>query len=178
MLRRDEETRAIPIIMLTARTGESDKVLGLELGAEDYVTKPFGIRELIARIQAVLRRRQDESEKVEVFDDGQLQVNFGEYAVRFQGSEIKLTFKEFSLLKLLIQNAGRVLTREKILDAVWGYDYFGETRTIDVHIRRIRKKLGTEADCYIETLIGVGYRFKPVNTANAGTSLAFGLQQV
>jgi two-component system alkaline phosphatase synthesis response regulator PhoP len=160
MLKRDAETRDIPILMLTARVSESDKVLGLELGADDYLTKPFGIRELIARVRAAVRRKDPEAGSIEVFDDGRLTIHFGDYAIRFDGQEPKLTFKEFNLLKLLIHNSGRVLSRDKILDAVWGYNYYGESRTVDVHIRRIRKKLGPGAEDYIETVIGVGYRFR------------------
>ncbi len=164
MLKRDAETREIPILMLTARVSESDKVLGLELGADDYLTKPFGIRELIARVRAVIRRKEAETETVQVFDDGRLSIHFGDYTVRFDNREPKLTFKEFNLLKLLIQNSGRVLSRDKILDAVWGYNYYGESRTVDVHIRRIRKKLGPGAEEYIDTVIGVGYRFRSPRT--------------
>ncbi|PYV41634.1 MAG: DNA-binding response regulator [Acidobacteria bacterium] len=163
MLRRDAETQDIPIVMLTARGSESDKVLGLELGADDYITKPFGIRELIARVRAAIRRKEADSGTLEVFDDGKLYIHFEDYIIRFHGREPKLTFKEFSLLKLLVQNAGRVLSRDKILDAVWGYNYYSESRTVDVHIRRIRKKLGPGAQDYIDTVIGVGYRFKPQN---------------
>jgi two-component system, OmpR family, alkaline phosphatase synthesis response regulator PhoP len=159
-LRRDLETRDVPILMLTARVTESDKVLGLELGADDYLTKPFGVRELVARVKAALRRREAQTETVPVFDDGQLYVHFGDYVIRFRGREPKLTFKEFNLLKLLVQNQGRVLSRDKILDEVWGYHYYGESRTVDVHIRRVRQKLGPGADDYIDTVIGVGYRFK------------------
>ena len=161
LLRRDAETQEIPILMLTARVSESDKVLGLDLGADDYITKPFGLRELIARIRAAIRRRETGSKELEVYDDGRMYLHFGNYIVRFDGREPKLTLKEFNLLKLLAQNAGRVQSREKILDAVWGYNYYGESRTVDVHIRRIRKKLGPGADDYIDTVIGVGYRFKP-----------------
>ena len=171
ILRRDGETRDIPIVMLTARGSESDKVLGLELGADDYITKPFGIRELIARVRAAIRRKEAESGAVEVFDDGKLYMHFGDYVIRFNGREPKLTFKEFSLLKLLVQNAGRVLSRDKILDSVWGYNYYSESRTVDVHIRRIRKKLGPGAENYIDTVIGVGYRFKPQNPHSQATQL-------
>jgi DNA-binding response OmpR family regulator len=170
-LRRDPETREIPILMLTARVTESDKVLGLELGADDYLTKPFGIRELVARVKAALRRREAQAEAAPVFDDGQLYVHFGDYLIRFRGREPKLTFKEFSLLKLLVQNPGRVLSRDKILDEVWGYHYYGESRTVDVHIRRIRQKLGEGADDYIDTVIGVGYRFKAPKTEPNDPSL-------
>ena len=163
MLRSNPDTRDISILMLTARVSESDKVLGLEMGADDYITKPFGIRELIARVRTAIRRR--ESEKAfEIFDDGKLYIHFGDYILRFNGQEPKLTFKEFNLLKLLVQNSGRVLSRDKILDAVWGYNYYGESRTVDVHIRRIRKKLGPKVDEYLDTVIGVGYRFKPVRS--------------
>jgi two-component system alkaline phosphatase synthesis response regulator PhoP len=160
MLRADAETREIPILMLTARVSESDKILGLELGADDYITKPFGIRELIARIRVAIRRKDVDSDSIDVYDDGRLYIHFEDYLVRFEGQEPKLTLKEFGLLKLLAQNPGRVQSREKILDAVWGYNYYGESRTVDVHIRRIRKKLGPGADDYIDTVIGVGYRFK------------------
>jgi two-component system, OmpR family, alkaline phosphatase synthesis response regulator PhoP len=171
MLRRYEETRDTPVLVLTARGTESDKVLGLELGADDYVTKPFGVRELIARIRAALRRKEAQSEAVEVFDDGKLYIHFTDYIVRFDGREPQLTLKEFNLLKLLVQNPGRVQPRDKILDAVWGYNHYGESRTVDVHIRRLRQKLGEGADEYIETVIGVGYRFKPSKTESGTTSL-------
>jgi DNA-binding response OmpR family regulator len=170
MLKRDAETREIPILMLTARVSESDKVLGLELGADDYVTKPFGIRELIARVRATVRRREAETDTMEVFDDGRLTIHFRDYVIRFNGREPKLTFKEFNLLKLLVQNSGRVLSRDKILDAVWGYNYYGESRTVDVHIRRIRKKLGPGAEDYIDTVIGAGYRFRSPRADSAHAS--------
>jgi two-component system, OmpR family, alkaline phosphatase synthesis response regulator PhoP len=160
-LRLNETTRKTPIVMLTALASESDKVLGLELGADDYITKPFAMRELLARIRAALRRRELQADRVEVYDDRVLYIDFENYQVRLYDRELKLTFKECSLLKILVGNAGRVLSRDKILDAVWGYNYYGESRTVDVHIRRIRKKLGAVADDYIETVIGVGYRFRP-----------------
>jgi DNA-binding response OmpR family regulator len=164
-LQRDPQTRDISIVMLTARASESDKVLGLELGADDYITKPFGIRELVARVRSVMRRSEADNKPVEVFDDGRLFIHFVDYVVRFNGREPKLTLKEFNVLKLLIQNAGRVLSRDKILDGVWGYNYYGESRTVDVHIRRIRKKLGPGAEDYIDTVIGVGYRFRDPRAA-------------
>ena len=160
MLRRDAETRDIPILMLTARVSESDKVLGLELGADDYITKPFGIRELIARVRRAIRRGKSEHDAVEVFDDGRLHIHFGEYVIRFNGQEPRLTSKEFQLLKLLVQNAGRVMSRDRILDSVWGYNYWVESRIVDVNIRRIRKKLGPGVEEYLDTVVGVGYRFK------------------
>lgn len=154
-LRREEATAQVPIIMLTARTDETDKIHGLGLGADDYVTKPFSVRELMARINAVLRRT--EGNPSSVYDDGTLFIDYNHFIVRCQGQEISMTRKEFALLKLLAQSKGRVLTREYLLDRVWGIDYDGETRTLDVHIRRVRQKLGI--DGYIETAVGIGYRF-------------------
>ncbi|HNB73116.1 MAG TPA: response regulator transcription factor [Acidobacteriota bacterium] len=158
-LRREETTSQIPIIMLTARMDETDKVHGLSLGADDYITKPFSVRELIARVYAVLRRSEGES-TAPVYDDGTLFIDYAHFIVRCGGQEVNLTRKEFGLLKLLAQSKGRVLTREYLLDRVWGIDYDGETRTLDVHIRRLRQKLGIEG--YIETAVGIGYRFVEV----------------
>ncbi len=158
-LRREETTSQIPIIMLTARMDETDKVHGLSLGADDYITKPFSVRELIARVYAVLRRSEGES-TAPVYDDGTLFIDYAHFIVRCSGQEVSLTRKEFGLLKLLAQSKGRVLTREYLLDRVWGIDYDGETRTLDVHIRRLRQKLGIEG--YIETAVGIGYRFVEV----------------
>ncbi|MBI4748708.1 MAG: response regulator transcription factor [Acidobacteria bacterium] len=158
-LRREETTSQIPIIMLTARMDETDKVHGLSLGADDYITKPFSVRELIARVYAVLRRSEGES-TAPVYDDGTLFIDYAHFIVRCSGQEVNLTRKEFGLLKLLAQSKGRVLTREYLLDRVWGIDYDGETRTLDVHIRRLRQKLGIEG--YIETAVGIGYRFVEV----------------
>lgn len=154
-LRREEATAQVPIIMLTARTDETDKIHGLGLGADDYVTKPFSVRELMARINAILRRT--EGGAASVYDDGTLFIDYNHFIVRCQGREVNMTRKEFALLKLLAQSKGRVLTREYLLDRVWGIDYDGETRTLDVHIRRVRQKLGI--DGYIETAVGIGYRF-------------------
>jgi DNA-binding response OmpR family regulator len=157
-MRREEVTAGIPVIMLTARVSESDKVLGLDLGADDYVTKPFSMRELIARVRAVMRRVHPEMDGA-VFDDGQLRIDYENFRVRVDGEDIKLTRKEFDLLKVLVQNRGRVMTRDRLLDLVWGLDYHGATRTLDVHIRRLRQKLGSVGEA-IETMIGVGYRFR------------------
>ncbi len=156
-LRRDEETSRIPIVVLTARTDESDRVLGLQLGADDYVVKPFSMRELLARVHAVLRRTEGESSLSPLYEDESLFIDYDNFIVRVRGDEVRLTRKEFALLRLLSEARGRVLTRDYLLDRVWGLDYYGESRTLDVHIRRIRKKLDLEA--YIETVIGVGYRF-------------------
>ena len=155
-LRREQLTEKTPIIMLTAKAAETDKIAGLDTGADDYIVKPFSVKEVIARARAVLRRADGESDPL--YDDGRLAVDFEDMRVRANGSDIKLTRKEFSLLEYLIRNTGRVATRQQLLDGVWGYSYFGDTRTLDVHIRRLRQKL---ADCgsSIETVVGVGYRF-------------------
>src|SRR5215218_1269254 len=155
-LRREPQTRRTPIIILTARGSESERVAGLELGADDYVTKPFSVRELVARVRAVLRRADESS--AAVYEDGRLQINFEEMKVVCAGQEVKLTRKEFGLLSTLARRPGRVLARNQLLDDVWGLEYYGDTRTLDVHIRRLRQKLGACGDC-IETVIGVGYRF-------------------
>jgi DNA-binding response OmpR family regulator len=154
--RREPSTRRTPIIMLTAKGAESDRVSGLDLGADDYITKPFSVRELIARIRAVLRRVDEAASGS--YEDDQLLIDFGDIRVVCSGQKIKLTNKEFSLLSTLAKSAGRVVTRQQLLDNVWGYSYYGDARTLDVHIRRLRQKLGECGDC-IETVVGVGYRF-------------------
>src|SRR5919112_3613749 len=169
-LRRERATRRTPIIMLTARAGEADRVAGLDLGAEDYITKPFSVKELMARVRAVLRRA-DESAAPR-YEDGRLSVDFADMRVTCDGLQVKLTRKEFALLETLARAQSRVATRQQILDNVWGYEYYGDTRTLDVHIRRLRQKLGACGDC-IETVVGVGYRFvgcptKPAADAAAG----------
>ena len=155
-LRREPLTERTPIIMLTAKAAEGDRVAGLETGADDYVVKPFSIKEVIARVRAVLRRV--ESDTMPKYQDQQLMVDFADMRVQCCGNDIKLTRKEFALLEHLIKNAGRVASRQQLLDNVWGYSYFGDTRTLDVHIRRLRQKLGDCGTC-IETVVGVGYRF-------------------
>ena len=157
-LRASETTRTIPVIMLTAKTTEYDKVIGLDSGADDYLTKPFGMMELIARIKAVLRRASvtEESDEITI---GPLVVYRDEHRVLNNGVEVALTPKEFSLLLYLIENRGIVLTRERLLSEVWGFDYYGETRTVDAHIRSLRMKLG-EAGDLIETVRGIGYRIE------------------
>jgi DNA-binding response OmpR family regulator len=162
-LRREPQTRRTPVIILTARGSESERVAGLELGADDYVTKPFSVRELVARVRAVLRRA-DESAAA-VYEDERLQINFEEMKVVCAGREVKLTRKEFGLLSVLARRPGRVATRGQLLDEVWGQQYYGDTRTLDVHVRRLRQKLGTCGEC-IETVIGVGYRFKGCSSDN------------
>lgn len=155
-LRREPATRRTPIIMLTARTSESDRVAGLDLGADDYITKPFSVREVMARVRAVLRR-VDENMTAR-YEDSRLQIDFAEMRVTCDGTGVRLTRKEFALLTVLAKGAGRVATRQQLLDNVWGYQYFGDTRTLDVHIRRLRQKLGPCGES-IETVVGVGYRF-------------------
>ena len=155
-LRREPQTRRTPIIMLTARTSEADRVGGLDLGADDYITKPFSVRELLARVRAVLRRADETT--VPSYSDGRLAIDFADMRVNCEGANVKLTRKEFALLEMLAKTSGRVATRQQILDNIWGYEYYGDTRTLDVHIRRLRQKLGACGDC-IETVVGVGYRF-------------------
>jgi two-component system alkaline phosphatase synthesis response regulator PhoP len=159
-LRRSPQTAALPIIILTARVEESDKVVGLELGADDYVTKPFGVKELLARIKAVLRRTAPAQPPARQLRAGPFFLDLDGHVLRVDDREVTLTRKEYDLLAILIQNRGRVLTRDVLLDRVWGYDYAGETRTVDVHVRKLRKKLGRAAEEHIETVIGVGYRFR------------------
>ncbi|MDH5421877.1 MAG: response regulator transcription factor [Acidimicrobiia bacterium] len=155
--RQIRQISQLPVIMLTARDTEIDKVVGLEIGADDYVTKPFSPRELVARVKAVLRRSTETSIGQRVVEvDGWI-IDVDRHHVRFgDGLPVTPTAKEFDLLWYLAENAGLVLTRAQLLEAVWGYDYFGETRTVDVHIRQIRKKLD---GIPIETVWGVGYRF-------------------
>lgn len=155
-LRREPATRRIPIIMLTAKAAEADRVAGLDLGADDYISKPFSVRELMARVRAVLRR-VDESATAR-YEDSRLTVDFQDMRVTCDGEPVKLTRKEFALLAALARGMGRVATRQHLLDNVWGYEYYGDTRTLDVHIRRLRQKLGA-CDEAIETVVGVGYRF-------------------
>jgi DNA-binding response OmpR family regulator len=159
LLRLNRDTAAVPILMLTARVGEAETVAGLDRGADDYVTKPFSTKEVLARVRALLRRQRGPEEE-DVLREGPLTISPPERRVTVDGREITLTRKEFDLLLDLIRNRGRVLTREKLLERVWGYDYPGETRTVDVHIRRLRKKLGALAEQGIETVVGVGYRFR------------------
>jgi DNA-binding response OmpR family regulator len=160
ILRQKQETRQIPIIMLTARTSESDRVAGLDLGADDYVTKPFSLRELAARVRAVLRRRRasaDEARQAR-YSGKHLVADFDAVAVTVDAKPVKLTRREFELLRFLVENRNRVLSRDRLLERVWGYDRFIETRSVDVHVGRLRAKLGA-AGQQIETVIGLGYRF-------------------
>ncbi|MEW6698305.1 MAG: winged helix-turn-helix domain-containing protein [Bacillota bacterium] len=166
-LHQSTGTRSIPIIMLSARTEELDKVLGLEMGADDYMTKPFSPRELVARIKARLRRQAAEGQVNEQpgrITVGKLVIDQDRFIVAYNGVKQDLTPKEFELLRYLARNPGKVFTRDFLLEQIWGYDFAGDSRTVDVHIRHIRQKLEQIPDApqFIETVRGVGYRFKEV----------------
>ena len=155
-LKASQETKDIPVIMVTAKEAEYDKVRGLEAGADDYITKPFGMMEFVARVKAVLRRCSKQEEDRELIYD-ELKLSVGKHKVYWKNEKIELTRKEFELLQYLMENKGLVMTRNQILCHVWGYDFDGETRTVDVHVRTLRQKLG-DAGNLIETVRGVGYR--------------------
>ncbi|HUP66032.1 MAG TPA: response regulator transcription factor [Thermoanaerobaculia bacterium] len=156
-IRRDRTSSSLPILMLTARTSERDRVTGLELGADDYLVKPFSMRELLARVTAVLRRSGPTSDPASIYDDGELRVDGKTFRVFVNGSEVRLAKKEFELLSLLIRNRPAVVSRERILTDVWRMAEDVETRTVDAHIRNLRKKVGKQR---ISTVIGTGYRFE------------------
>lgn len=158
ILRRDPRTAGIPIIMLTAKAAEIDRVLGLELGADDYVTKPFSPRELVLRVKRLLRTGQEAEEKSERFVWKDLAVDIPKHQVTVKGKEVELTATEFKLLTMLAQRRGRVQSRDQLLRDVWEYDSLIDTRTVDTHMRRLREKLGPAAK-YLDTVRGVGYRF-------------------
>lgn len=160
-LKGDPRTKKVPIIMLTALGDEIDRIVGLELGADDYITKPFSPREMVARVRAVLRRIGDQ-EKEEVLSSGGLEIDENKHQVLLNGKKLELTLKEFELLRLLVANSFHVFTRDGLLEKVWGFDFLGDTRTVDVHICNLRKKLeehDEKSQYYIETVRGVGYRF-------------------
>ncbi|MFA5881870.1 MAG: response regulator transcription factor, partial [Eubacteriales bacterium] len=165
-IQKDSEIREIPIIMLTARSEEIDKILGLEIGADDYITKPFSPRELLARVKARLRRlppKQPEAkESPGVIWVDEMVIDSQRFEVLVNGVRLDLTPKEFELLRLLARSQGRVLTRDYLLENIWGYEFIGDSRTVDVHIRHLRQKIETDPanPKYIETVRGVGYRFK------------------
>ena len=157
-LRDNPATAEIPVILATAKGSEYDKVTGLDLGADDYLAKPFGMMEMVSRVKAVLRRttpRQDQ----QVLQAGALSLNLGEHLVTVDGQRVTLTLKEFEVLRVMMEHVGQVFTRDRLLGEIWGYDFDGETRTVDVHMRTLRQKLGRCGD-YIETVRGVGYRLE------------------
>lgn len=154
-LRNQKATKKVPIIMVTAKTTELDKVKGLDLGADDYMTKPFGVMELISRVKALLRRTEDIAE-TPILTNGEIVIDMDKRSVKVNGNSCELTYKEFELLKMLLLNRGIVLTRDKIMDQVWGFEYEGESRTVDMHIKTLRQKLGTEGSS-IKTVRNVGY---------------------
>lgn len=157
-LRADKRTKKMPIIMLTAKSTEYDKVIGLDSGADDYVAKPFSMMELVSRIKALLRRSEMKVEKEDSFQIGPLYVSLSKHVVKVNGEEVTtLTYKEFELLSLLLQNQETVFSRDQILQSIWGYDFDGESRTVDVHVRTLRQKLG-DAGSLIETVRGFGYK--------------------
>ena len=157
-IRSNPETRKIPVIMATAKGTEMDKIQGLDTGADDYLVKPFGVMEMVSRIKAVLRRCEPD-EKEEVLSIGEITLNDKEHLVTVNGEKVVLTFKEFEILKLFMQSPGIVFSRDKLLSEVWGIDYLGESRTVDMHIKTLRQKLG-DAGTIIETVIGVGYKME------------------
>lgn len=168
-LRANDATRPIPILLLTARSEEVDRVLGLEIGADDYITKPFSVKELCARVRAVIRRKEYMLPNAdEVLQCGDILVDVARRRVVKNGETIDLTMKEFDLLVILMRNSGRVLTRDALLNQVWGMEYFGDARTVDVHVRYLRQKIEDEPEKpkYVITLRGVGYRFASEEDTN------------
>ena len=159
ILKRDATTAGIPLVMLTAKGEEVDRIVGLELGADDYLTKPFSPRELVLRIKAVLRRRGVPGDVEQVLQAGGLRLDIAAHRLEVKGKEVALTATEFRLLQILLERRGRVQTRSKLLADAWGYAETVDSRTVDTHVRRLRRKLGPEAD-RLETVIGVGYRFR------------------
>jgi len=167
-IRFNESLKNIPVIMLTAKNEEIDAVLGLEMGADDYIGKPFRVRELLARIKAVLRRKEEteylpqSTEKEKIIQVGNLAINETTRTVKKSDNVIEMPLKEFELLAVLAKNPGRVLSREELLEKIWGYDYVGESRTVDVHIRNLRKKIEDDdsSPFFIKTVRGIGYKFR------------------
>ena len=158
MIRRQQTTAHVPIIMVTARADEVDRILGLEMGADDYMVKPFSLKELAARCKVALRRAAGTGEPPQGYHDENWEIEFDSFIVRYQGQEIRLTHKEFELFRYMVERAGRVLTRERLLERVWGWEADVDSRSIDAHIRRLRLKLGP-ARHHVETVVGLGYRF-------------------
>jgi DNA-binding response OmpR family regulator len=158
LIRRQASTAHLPIIIVSARAEEVDRILGLEMGADDYVVKPFSPKELAARCRVALRRVEGGGEAPEGYEDENFEMDFDAFLVRYKGRELRLTHKEFEILRYLVERPGRVLTRERILERIWGYEADVDNRSIDAHIRRLRQKMG-EARDHVETVVGVGYRF-------------------
>jgi DNA-binding response OmpR family regulator len=158
MIRRQQTTAHLPVIIVSARGDEVDRVLGLEMGADDYLVKPFSLKELAARCRVALRRTGPAGEPPQGYRDENFEVEFDSYLLRYRGEEVRLTHKEFELFRYMVERAGRVLTRERLLERVWGYESDVDTRSIDAHIRRLRLKLGPARN-HIETIVGLGYRF-------------------
>ena len=158
-LKKNPEWKKVPVILVTAKTSEMDKVKGLDTGADDYISKPFGVLELISRVKAVLRRSDSAGDDT-VITNGSIELNVEKHVVSYDGNNIELTYKEFELLRVLMKNAGNVMTREILMDRVWGTSYEGESRTLDMHIKTLRKKLGEDGGKLIKTVRTVGYKFQ------------------
>jgi DNA-binding response OmpR family regulator len=158
LIRRQGGTARVPIVIISARSDETDRILGLEMGADDYVAKPFSLKELATRCRVVLRRAETREQPLSTYVDENFEVEFDDYLVRYRGREVRLTQKEFELFRYLVERGGRVLTRERLLERIWGLDSEVDTRSVDAHVRRLRLKLG-EARAHIETVVGAGYRF-------------------
>ena len=158
-IRKDEQLQDFPVIILTAKDSEIDKVIGLDQGADDYMTKPFSILELTARIRSLLRRSGFHTEKNQCFSQGGLEIDFDGRTVHVLQEQVELTLKEFELLKYLVQHKGKAVSRQELLNQIWGYDFVGESRTLDVHINSLRKKLGPIGRNYIKSVRQLGYRF-------------------
>ena len=158
-LKKNPEWKKVPVILVTAKTSEMDKVKGLDTGADDYISKPFGVLELISRVKAVLRRSDSAGDDT-VITNGSIELNVEKNVVSYDGNNIELTYKEFELLRVLMKNAGNVMTREILMDRVWGTSYEGESRTLDMHIKTLRKKLGEDGGKLIKTVRNVGYKFQ------------------
>lgn len=158
-LKKNPEWKKVPVILVTAKTSEMDKVKGLDTGADDYISKPFGVLELISRVKAVLRRSDSAGDDT-VITNGSIELNVEKHVVSYDGNNIELTYKEFELLRALMKNAGNVMTREILMDRVWGTSYEGESRTLDMHIKTLRKKLGEDGGKLIKTVRNVGYKFQ------------------
>ncbi|HEX2937627.1 MAG TPA: response regulator transcription factor [Ruminiclostridium sp.] len=158
-IKSNPESTSIPVLMLSAKGAETDRVAGLDLGADDYIVKPFGVLELMARVRAALRRTNSKSEKKTVYEYNELKLDTESHEVTHRNKPVELTLKEFDLLQIMMENAGKAMARNVLLDKVWGYSYIGETRTLDMHVRSLRQKLHDADGRYISTVRGIGYKF-------------------